>query len=70
MYAGPDPEMEVDMSINDSSSTKTVFPKESNTRLICFLSSASILSVQLHTVTPAPTVYMLLYISLVLLFVD
>jgi hypothetical protein len=56
MYAGPDPEIEVDMSMKDSSSTNTVLPKESRTAFIFLRSALLMLSVQLHTVTPAPTV--------------
>ena len=44
------------MSMKDSSSTNTVFPKESRTCFIFLRSAESMLSVQLQTVTPAPTV--------------
>ena len=55
MYAGPLPDMEVDMSMKDSSSTNTVLPNESRTFLILLLSLAWMLSVHPQTVTPAPT---------------
>ena len=47
-YAVPNPDMLVDISMEDSSSTKTVFPKESKAAVILFLSFESMLSVQLH----------------------